>query len=416
MGRILTAAILLVSLWSSVTGAIAIDNFTSSTNDRFANSGSFLLNSWNLSAIAKNQSGWGTLISDNVIISANHLHPAVGSVLNFYKDNDPTGTPFEREIVSGQRIAASDIWLGVLSDPLPPDVQPLPFMTDTISSELRFRTVGLEDETGYMVGRSPSSFATDLDMAVGENILEYWWGPFDTAGTNDMAIVAIQQLSTDSGYLFNESKLNIGDSGGPLLAVVDGDLKVVGINWFNGYVTQGSTTRDLSGFSYVGNYASELNTVISDNASNVPGGFWTWAESLFGSSITSPLAAPARDFDGDDLSNFVEYAFCLDAVSAANPFVMQIGQNQVGDDLFLQASLLLREDSDLQFTIYLGSDLSSMSAISMVFTGNSWSSAQPTKLTVTASTEVTDGVWSVTVQDASAVLPGQTRFFRAGVE
>lgn len=416
MVRVLTAVILLGSYWSPLIGDIEIDNFTPAINDRFADSTSFILNSWNVTAIAKNQSGWGTLISDNVIISANHLHPSVGSVLRFYQDNDPTGTPFERELVSGQRIAASDLWLGILSDPLPPSVQPLPFMTDTISSAINFRIVGLEDETGYMVGRSPSSYVTELDMAVGENVLEYWWGPFDTAGTNDMAIVAIKQLATDSGYLFHESKLNIGDSGGPLLAVIDGDLKVVGINWFNGYVTEGSTTRDLSGFSYVGNYASELNTVISDNAANVPSGFWTWAEASFGSSITSSLAAPARDFDGDDLSNFVEYAFCLDAVSAANPFIMQIGQNQVADDLFLQANLLLREDSDLQFTVYLGSDLSSMSAVSMVFTGNSWSSAQPTILTVTQSTEVTDGVWSVIVQDASAVLPGQARFFRAGVE
>ena len=74
-------------------GALQIDGYTDAKNDRFADSGAFVLNGFDLSGVGRSAGGfWATMVSSNVFVSANHHHPSNGSTLYFHPANDPSGS------------------------------------------------------------------------------------------------------------------------------------------------------------------------------------------------------------------------------------------------------------------------------------------------------------------------------------
>ena len=99
-------------------------------------------------------------------------------------------------------------------------------------------------------------------MAVGRNTLDIWYNNINLNGTTGYALGAMTSTNYDVEY---EALLLSGDSGAPMMVeVIEGSnakLKLVGINWFN----SPSTNPHTSGFSYVGNYSSEIKNFISAN-------------------------------------------------------------------------------------------------------------------------------------------------------
>jgi len=263
---------------SAAHGAINISGFTSINNDRFANNVNFIANSFDLSGIAivdTNQSNftgddggrWIAMISDNVFITAHHFFPANGASATFYGSNDPSGLSATRTIQSSQRIGTSDLRIGTLDTPLGAGFASYDFATEDITNinaldpdSLQQSQYGLKN--AYILGRSETEWATSQDIAVGRNIIDYWLDSVTVAGTTDDALATIVNQVSDGNFVSDEAGLAVGDSGAPMLVEDEtGNLTIVGINWF--IATAGET--NINGFSYVGNYDTEIQDFIEAN-------------------------------------------------------------------------------------------------------------------------------------------------------
>lgn len=282
MRKLIKYFVLLIAVFChSGNAAILISEFSSPVNDRFSNDPSFIGAGQNFSGVAiadttaslgawDDGGRWVTMISPDVFLSVQHasFYPANGQTVTFHTSNDPLGGSTVRTVQSSQRIGTSDIRIGVLDAPLPSSYAYYDYATET------FETTGLPPgtvidtslapyygETAFMFGRSPSTWATSQDMAVGQNVIDRWIVDFD--GTHD-AVGAIRDSDSDPSFVASEAYLIAGDSGGPLM--VDdgfGNLTIVGLNWFSGTLGDGS---QINGFSYLGNYSDEIDVFLATNS------------------------------------------------------------------------------------------------------------------------------------------------------
>lgn len=256
---------------ASVEAAIIISGYDPLVNDRFANDSSFLITSSDpafLSGVAIADSGtgrWVTMVSRNVFISAEHYFPSNGSSVTFYESNDPLGGQVTRTVQSSQRVGTSDIRIGVLDTPLPVGYRSFNFATEDLNSfsdfddpELNPYRLGI----GIMFGRSPTSYADiSQEMSLGLNVIDSWDDSVTAAGTTDVSLVAVANEATDPNFVPSEAFLQSGDSGAPLMVISGGELTIIGINW---YIDNPGDTL-INGFSYVGNYDTEIQGYIDAN-------------------------------------------------------------------------------------------------------------------------------------------------------
>lgn len=276
-GRLPAVALVALGLvLPTARGNIIIDSFSSEKNDRFANNAAFVATGFDLSGIALDNAGhWLAMISPNVYLSANHYHSAAGTSVTFYESNDPNGAKMTRLLSNpALRIGTSDLWIGTISQPLTSDYTFYDFASEDITSETGFYSSTYYLEEAFMFGRSQTgSWPTSQDMAVGRNMLDLWDDAATVGGTTDSAIGAVRDPSGQRNFVASEAYLQGGDSGGGLF-VDDGSgrLKLVGINWFIGTVTDGQTTYDASGFSYVGNYDAEIQAFLNLHTVPEPAG------------------------------------------------------------------------------------------------------------------------------------------------
>lgn len=282
--------LVLALAWAGwVRGSILIDDFAAGTHDRFANQGGFVLAGQDLSGVGLTTGGlWGTLVSPNVVLSAWHYHPADGSTLVFYSGNDPGGASATRTVVTSQRIGTSDLWAGALNAPLPSGYAYYEFADYPITDLASFVASGYGGATAYMVGRSPTATGygayAPTDQAYGVNLLDGLFLGITVGGTTGDALGAVRNLSGDANYLTWEAFLQPGDSGGPLFTATGGGLELVGINWFIGQVDidpgEGEVLRDISGFTYIGNYASTLQAFLDAHPVPEPSTVLLWAAAV----------------------------------------------------------------------------------------------------------------------------------------
>ncbi|HOK77544.1 MAG TPA: hypothetical protein PLW35_07465, partial [Verrucomicrobiota bacterium] len=111
----------------------------------------------------------------------------------------------------------------------------------------------------FILGRSPTDWATSKDMAVGQNKLDVWFDSIKVGDTIDDAIGAVKDSPSDPNFVSSEALVQTGDSGAGMFVPSGGKLTLVGINWF--YYTAGNETG--SGFSYVGNYDGDIQTFLN---------------------------------------------------------------------------------------------------------------------------------------------------------
>jgi len=262
----------------ALNAAIQIDGFTPAANDRFADdAANFIGADYDWSGVGRTTSSrWGTLVSPNVYVSANHYHPAVGSTFEFYPGNDPGALPVTRTVASGQRIGTSDLWVGVLDAPVPGSIATYGFSSEPIADSADFLGSEIAGQNAWMWGLSPSAYPSTTNMALGRNVLDQWYDheivPDDKLG--DDAVMAVRNVTGDPNYVQYEAYLISGDSGGPMFAQDgSGNLLLAGINWFNGTMNENTPEeRNISGFSYTGNYETEIQTYIDANAVPETGG------------------------------------------------------------------------------------------------------------------------------------------------
>jgi len=263
--------ILIGALPSTGNADIIIDDFTDATNDRFTNSSSFIGAGFDFSGVALRQ-GWSTLISENVIITAEHSRGT--GQMRFFPSNDPNSTPVIRTILAGgQQIGETDLFLRVLDAPVTSGIKIYDFATEAISAPPfdantnagLFTAGSFQNEVAFMVGISPtprSNANAVIDQAVGRNIISGYVEdfPFDGKTDND-SLILLRESPGDAGYVQHESRLVTGDSGAPLFVVRNGELLLLGVNSFSA-----STGTQFSGITYIGNQADEINAFIAANA------------------------------------------------------------------------------------------------------------------------------------------------------
>lgn len=285
------AIVLLVSLRCGTVHGAVIDGFTSATNDRFADDTGFIASSFDLSGVAISDSGkWITMLSPNVFLTANHYAPGVGENITFYGSNDPAGLTLTRSVSNLERIGTSDLRIGILNSPLSAQFGYYDFATH-ITTNNNTALLGPNRRNSesfinspyyladaYVLGRSPSSLPTSQDMAVGQNKLDRWFDADAVGGIDDVAIGAEVNSPTEQNFLPYEADLRGGDSGGPLFVEeVPGELTLVGINWFIS-----DPAGSFIGMSYVGNYATEIQSYIHLNAIPEPTILWFLVMAVMG--------------------------------------------------------------------------------------------------------------------------------------
>ena len=130
------AGIALVTAMTGVgRGAMVVSGENDAVNDRFyvGADKAFLGASYDFSGVgntinANNASmgtgQWATLVSAHYFLSAWHDHPAVGSTVTFYANNDPSSTPYTYTVASAEKVGDSDLALETLTGPVSPDIQP----------------------------------------------------------------------------------------------------------------------------------------------------------------------------------------------------------------------------------------------------------------------------------------------------
>ena len=294
---------------------IEMGNFNAAENDRFTNAPEFVgttngldLNAFSGIGIAfTNQAvnrdappflRYGTLVSRNVILTANHA-PAVGEI-TFYPDNNPNSTPIVRNITSTSIVLdGSDLRASVLDAPVPanllnytyatesfmgvaPIEGPTPDPNDDPNNTTFFNQlnqtplVPFIGEVLYQVGgseidRSDSLENRRIDQAVGQNevsgYIEDTFSNLSAEPENNDILILIEEQAGENGFVDNESLARGGDSGAPIFFQdANDDLILLGLNSVVGQVGPEGDTRNFSGISYVGNRSDSLDAFIAANA------------------------------------------------------------------------------------------------------------------------------------------------------
>ena len=219
-------ALVLTCMLTSVAQALIINNFTTETNDRFANDDSFVLDGFDLSGLGRSSnSAWATLISDNVFISSNHKRPGIGSTVTT-PPTIPTEIPSTaRWPVDNGSVRAT---LGRrVKQPGFGGLHQYSILTNDIDDPTAFAASGLNGALAILVGRSATDWANQLqDIAIGTGALDLWSDDASAAGTTDDVLGTIYELgANDTAY---ESLVQGGDSGAPMFVTSGGEPGSIG--------------------------------------------------------------------------------------------------------------------------------------------------------------------------------------------
>jgi hypothetical protein len=265
---------------------IHINDYNEASNNRFGYSGSFILKRYDLSGVGQGDTGsWGTLVSPNVVVSAAHASPAVGSRMFFYLINDPKAEPVVRKVtsvVSG--VGNTDLSLAVLNAPVDGakyyDIAD-EFLTGPPGGVNNMVSAGsFQGVNAYMFGLSPKVQEPGHDQAVGRNLISGYWENYGRLTNQDSLFLDYHSVPGTSSVRF-ESYLQGGDSGAPLFIERNGKLLLLGTNSF--VVTNGTGQVVSSGVSYIGNQANYIRKFSEIN--NVPEPAIGWLLGAFGGVV-----------------------------------------------------------------------------------------------------------------------------------
>lgn len=273
----ITAAAIL-GCWASISGiaaaASAVQSFSAATNNRYANNTAFVGSAFDFSGVGRDGSGrWGTMLSPTVFIGANHFAPS--GALIFYPGNNPLATPVTISISTGQQLGGSDLYIGRLASPVPSFITSYSYLGIPLTGA-GFGSSGVANLPVFMGGISVSGNAYGsavTNQVIGTNRIEGFIKnavAMEISGTSDVVYTVTNQPG-DSVFGYSpttyETQLSGGDSGSPLLVRSGASLFVAGTAFGvgSGDIDPGASVanRDLTAYTYTGNYASLIQNYIS---------------------------------------------------------------------------------------------------------------------------------------------------------
>ncbi len=265
---------------SIVIAGIQIANFSDNTNDRFTNSSSFIGAGLDFSGVGRTTDNgrWGTLISSNAVLTANHFRPSVSSTFEFYSGNDSSAGAFEAIVTGGQRVGSTDLYISFLDRNVDPSIAVYDFNTEFLfgdpnpGSPINAVSAGsAQNQRAFIFGVSPTGrSALATDQAVGENIIS----GFDEnvvfgSGTDVDTLILVNDAAGSPNFLTHEAFVQGGDSGAPVFIESGGDLLLLGTNSFQ-LNSDPPGTFQATGISHTGNQTSTISSILSANVIAVP--------------------------------------------------------------------------------------------------------------------------------------------------
>jgi len=249
----------------AVRADIMISGYSAAANDRFTDSSQFIANGYNLSGIGQNGVGrWATLISRNVVVSANHGPPS--GPITFFSSNNPASSSFSYTVTNSTRIGTSDIWLGRLNQAVDASVSNYEFATEVLPGTNPTLAGIYQGAVGLMVGRSPAARPAHQDQAFGLNRISGYAQNVSFLGGLTNAFLLINDAPGDSNFVPFEALVQGGDSGAPMFVATSAtSLRLLGINSF--LFSDSTTGLPIgSGVSYLGSSAQQVQNFISVSA------------------------------------------------------------------------------------------------------------------------------------------------------
>lgn len=250
-----TCAIALLCLWGWTVIAtpaqadLTVRGYSPLLHDRFNNHPSFIGSGIDWSGVARSSNGlWATMISDNYFLSAAHFAPGIGSKLTIYGSNDINGPKQEVNVIGGQSIAGSDLWLGQID-------QATNFATYSVVSP-----TNLVGQDVFMFGVS-SPFPVEAQMRLGRNTVEGFFKNFTDPGLPTGDIYIYDYDNPTGGVGDDEAIVEGGDSGAPTFLVVGNTPLLLGLHWFR-YAGDFSDSSSGSGDTAAPSYITELNQAM----------------------------------------------------------------------------------------------------------------------------------------------------------
>jgi hypothetical protein len=245
---------LIVLLPNSSRGEMIVRDYTPARNFRFytGSDKAFVGHSYDFSGVGLGSDGhWATLVTDNVFLSAVHLHPAIGEKVTFWGSNSLTGTSYTYTVTGGARIGTTDLWLGWFDGAVDRSIA-------------RYAVPKL---------RSPKAY---LGLAL------YNYGRTHRVGRNVLDMLGLCQLGPSTGKIAvydyddndtpsvggDECYLQVGDSGAPSFAVFNSRLALIGIHWSI------SSNPASSIDTFVPEYFDEINKLLAKRGQTLHRSRW----------------------------------------------------------------------------------------------------------------------------------------------
>ena len=327
----------------SVSAQLLINNFSDTTNNRFVDDPSFIGADYDFSGVARTTDNgrWGTLISPNAVLTAQHFRPSLGSTFEFYPGNDPNSTPFEAIVTSSIRVGSTDLSIVILDRNVDPSIAVYNFATDeyegdppitttnvdgSTSTQTFFNTdpneVNIVGERTLVFGRAQgTSLDSPTSQAVGENLVFSFSENvvFGSNADNDSIILQRDAEGTPNA-LTHESYVRGGDSGAPtfLIDSTTNELVLLGVNSFQLDAADPNVFQS-SGVTYTGNQMDDITSILNAN-------------------VIVPALLGDCNFDGEvnflDISPFI-------AVLSMNDFLEEADIDENGFVNFLDISLFI---------------------------------------------------------------------------
>ena len=156
----------------SVSAQLLINNFSDTTNNRFVDDPSFIGADYDFSGVARTTDNgrWGTLISPNAVLTAQHFRPSLGSTFEFYPDNDPNSTPFEAIVTSSIRVGSTDLSIVILDRNVDSSIAVYNFATDEYEGDPPITTTNNDGSTSTQTLFNVNPSEVDI---VGERTLVF---------------------------------------------------------------------------------------------------------------------------------------------------------------------------------------------------------------------------------------------------
>lgn len=230
---------------------LLVRGYDANLHDRFNNSSQFIGNPYDWSGVARSSGGqWATMVSANYFLSAAHFAPNIGDTLTIYGSNSTSGPQQVVNIVGGQQIAGSDVWLGRI---------------DTATNFATYSVIAPTDLTGqtaYLLGVA-SGFPTEAQMRFGRNTVEAFFPNFSDPGLGStVGDIYIYDYDTPTGGVGpDEAMVQGGDSGAPSFLIVNNRPAILGFHWFQ-YTGDFGDAAAGSGDTAIPGYISAINQAM----------------------------------------------------------------------------------------------------------------------------------------------------------